>query len=98
MVLPSNITASAALRNTPAIDCKSVGLPAPLAPMTGMVPCAAYSQNMQWRHNDKLDGQAQFDETCVGGKEKNKFAEKKLNAGRGAVRKTAVVGIRDQHG
>ncbi len=40
----------------------------------------------------------EIDETYIGGKETNKHAKKKLNAGRGAVGKTPVVGIKDRRG
>ena len=45
-----------------------------------------------------VSGQVQGDEAYFGGKEANKHASKKARAGRGAVSKTAVFGMKDDKG
>ena len=53
-------------------------------------------RGMWSRPEDKFAGPVEVGETYFGGKEKNKYADKNLRAGRGFVGKTAVAGVRDR--
>ena len=51
-----------------------------------------------WKdHGAQFAGPVEVDETFIGGKEKNKHANKKLKAGRGAVGKVIVVGAKNRN-
>ena len=53
-------------------------------------------RGMWGKTEDKFAGPVEVDETYIGGKESNKHEWKKLNAGRGTVGKTPVVGVKDR--
>lgn len=50
------------------------------------------------RGQPRMSGTVEVDETYIGGKESNKHERDKLKAGRGAVGKTAVLGIKQRGG
>ena len=69
----------------------------PNAGREGNHPQMAHRIRQCWKERmAAFFGPVEVDETYIGGKEGNKHAGKKLQAGRGTVGKTAVAGVKDR--